>query len=76
MKIDPNDFRVHEGDDVGLGKRPTRGQPLCKSKKAYRKLLQEHVEQLSGYQELLYPSNSHARPARTRAHRHLQPLVL
>ena len=60
MKIDPNDFRVREADDVDLGKWPTRGQPLCKSKKAYRKLLQEHVEQLSELQELLYASNSHA----------------
>ena len=60
MKIDPNHFRVREGDDVDLGKWPTLGKPLCKSKKAYRKLLQEHVEQLSGYQELLYASNSHA----------------
>jgi PPK2 family polyphosphate:nucleotide phosphotransferase len=60
MKIDPNDFRVREGDDVDLGKWPTRGKPLCKSKKAYGKLLQEHVGQLSELQELLYASNSHA----------------
>ena len=60
MKIDPNAYRVRAGDDVDLGKWPTPGKPLCKSNKAYRKLLQEQVDQLSDYQELLHASNSHA----------------
>ena len=53
MNIDPNAYRVREGDEVDLDKWPTCGEPLCKSKKAYRKLLQEQVDQLSDYQELL-----------------------
>ena len=53
VNIDPNAYRVREGDEVDLDKWPTCGEPLCKSKKAYRKLLQEQVDQLSDYQELL-----------------------
>lgn len=40
MKIDSNDFRVHEGHEVNLKKWPTRVES------AYKKLLEEHVEQL------------------------------
>lgn len=32
------------------------GKPLCKSKKAYRKLLQDQVEALSDLQRLLHAS--------------------
>jgi PPK2 family polyphosphate:nucleotide phosphotransferase len=35
-------------------------KPVCKSKKAYQKLLQEHVEQLSSLQQLHYASNRYA----------------
>ncbi len=60
MKIDANEFRVPEGKKVNLNKWPTRVKPVCKSKKKYRKLLQQHVEELSGLQRLLYASNRYA----------------
>ena len=60
MTIDANRFRVNEGEAVDLGLWATRVKPLCKSKKADRKLLQEHVQLLSTQQRLLYASNRHA----------------
>ena len=51
---------MREGDDVDLKKWPTTVDPVYKSKKHYRKLLEEHVEQLSSLQRLLYASNRHA----------------
>lgn len=62
MKIDANAFKVLEGDEVDLGRWATKVKPLCKSKKAYRKLQQDHVEQLSDQQRLLYASSRHALP--------------
>src|SRR6202451_2561988 len=60
MKIKLKDFRVREGDEVDLKKWPTKVDPVYKSKKQYKKLLEEHVEQLSSQQQLLYGSNRHA----------------
>jgi PPK2 family polyphosphate:nucleotide phosphotransferase len=60
MKIHSKDFRVREGDSVDLHKWPTKVDPVYKSKKQYKKLLEEHVEQLSSQQQLLYSSNRHA----------------
>jgi PPK2 family polyphosphate:nucleotide phosphotransferase len=60
MKIHSKDFRVREGDNVDLQKWPTKVDPVYKSKKQYKKLLEEHVEQLSSQQQLLYSSNRHA----------------
>jgi PPK2 family polyphosphate:nucleotide phosphotransferase len=60
MTIHSEHYRVHEADEVDLRKRPTREKPVCKSSKAYAKLLQAHVEELSDLQQLLYASNSHA----------------
>jgi len=60
MKINSNDFRVREGDGVDLKKWPTRIDPVYKSKEQYKKLLEEHVAQLSLQQQLLYASNNHA----------------
>ena len=60
MKIHSRDFRVREGDSVDLHKWPTKVDPVYKSKKQYKKLLEEHVEQLSSRQQLLYSSNRHA----------------
>jgi PPK2 family polyphosphate:nucleotide phosphotransferase len=60
MKIHPKDFRVAEGDELDLKKWPTKVDPVYKSKDQYKKLLEEHVEQLSNQQQLLYASNSHA----------------
>ena len=60
MKIDSKDFRVREGDKVNLKKWPTIVKPVYKSKEQYKKLLEEHVAQLSSQQQLLYASNRHA----------------
>jgi PPK2 family polyphosphate:nucleotide phosphotransferase len=60
MKIVSKDFRVGEGDDVSLRKRPTLIEPVYKSKKQYRDLLRQHVERLSALQQLLYASGNYA----------------
>ena len=60
MKINSNDYRVPPGKKVKLDEWPTLGKPLCKSKKKYHELLQDHVEQLSALQRLHYASNKYA----------------
>ena len=60
MKIDVAEFRLAEGDEVDLGLWATNVKPMCKSKKAYRQVLQDQVERLSDQQRLLYASNRHA----------------
>ena len=60
MKINPNDFRLAEGDSVNLRKWPTLIDPIYKSKTQYRRLLERHVEQLSAVQQLHYSTNRHA----------------
>ena len=60
MKIHSKEFRVREGANVDLHKWPTKVDPVYKSKKQYKKLLEAHVEQLSSLQQLLYSSNRHA----------------
>jgi PPK2 family polyphosphate:nucleotide phosphotransferase len=60
MKINSKDFRVREGHEVNLGKRPTNVEPVYKSKKHYQTLLREHVSQLSSLQQLLFASNRYA----------------
>jgi PPK2 family polyphosphate:nucleotide phosphotransferase len=60
MRISSKDFRVREGDDVDLKKWPTKVDPVYKSKEQYKKLLEEHVTQLSSQQQLLYASNRYA----------------
>lgn len=60
MNIDSKDFRVPAGKIVNLAKWPTHVPPVYKSKKQYRKLLDEQVEELSALQRLHYASNRHA----------------
>lgn len=60
MKIKSKDFRVSAGKKVSLAKWPTRVKPVYKSKKAYAKLLQDQVQELSDLQRLLYASNRYA----------------
>jgi len=60
MKRSADAFRVQEGSTVDLGLWPTRTDPLCKTKKQYRKRLQAHVKQMSALQRMLYASNQHA----------------
>lgn len=54
------DFRVPPAGEVDLSKWPTSIDPLCDSGKAYRKLLAEHVLELSKRQELLYAAPRYA----------------
>jgi PPK2 family polyphosphate:nucleotide phosphotransferase len=60
MKIDSKDFRVGSGGKVTLSEWPTTIEPICKSKKQYQKLLEEHVAELSSLQQLHYASNRYA----------------
>jgi PPK2 family polyphosphate:nucleotide phosphotransferase len=60
MRINSKDFWVRPGEKVKLREWPTLVQPFCKSKKAYRKLLEEHVEKLSSLQQLHYASSRYA----------------
>jgi len=60
MKIETKDFRVSEGIKVDLDKWPTNVDPVYESKKEYKKLLNDHVEELSSQQQLHYASNRHA----------------
>ncbi|MCJ7453206.1 MAG: polyphosphate kinase 2 family protein [Steroidobacteraceae bacterium] len=60
MKINCSDFRVPAGKRVNLKKWPTLVKPIYKSKKKYKKLLAEHVDQLSSLQRLHYASNRYS----------------
>jgi PPK2 family polyphosphate:nucleotide phosphotransferase len=60
VKIRPKEFRVREGDEVDLGKWPTRIDPVYRSKAQYRELLEDHARQLSSLQERLYASGRYA----------------
>jgi PPK2 family polyphosphate:nucleotide phosphotransferase len=60
MSINSEDFSVSPGDKVELERWPTSVKPVCKSKKQYRKLLDEHVEELSSLQQLHYASARYA----------------
>jgi PPK2 family polyphosphate:nucleotide phosphotransferase len=60
MKFDPDTLRIREGETVSLDKRPTRIDPLYSSKKEYREMLAEHVDQLSKLQNVHYADNRYA----------------
>ncbi len=60
IKIDPNEFRVRPGEKIGLSQWPAIVKPFCRTKKRYRELLREHVEELSSLQQLHYASNRYA----------------
>lgn len=60
MKIKIKNFAVKEGDKVDLRRWPTKMDPLYKSPKHFRALLEEHVAQLSAQQQLLYALNRNA----------------
>ena len=51
---------MREGNELNLKKWPTKVDPVYKSKEQYKKLLEEHVAQLSSHQQLLYASNRYA----------------
>ncbi len=60
MRINSKDFQVRPDVKVKLADWPTRVKPVCKSKKDYRKLLEENVAELSALQRLHYASNRYA----------------
>ena len=60
MTIDSKDYRVAPGKKVDLGKWPTVVDPVTKSKKEYKQLLQQHIEKLSALQNLHYASHKYA----------------
>ena len=60
MKINSNDYRVKPDKKLKLAEWPTIGKPVCKSKKEYHKVLEDHVEQLGALQRLHYASNKYA----------------
>jgi PPK2 family polyphosphate:nucleotide phosphotransferase len=60
MKIEPQKFRVPEGEKVKLKKWPTQVEPFYKSKEHYQKILVEHTRELSRQQSLLYALNRYA----------------
>ena len=60
MKIQSEKFRVDPDKEFRLDDRPTIIKPYCKSKKQYRKTLEEHVEELSSLQQLHYASHRYA----------------
>jgi PPK2 family polyphosphate:nucleotide phosphotransferase len=60
MKMNTDDYQVGESQSVDLKKWPTVVKPVYKSDKQYRKLLGEHVQQLSDLQQLLYAANQYS----------------
>ncbi len=60
MKIKSSDFRVPPGKNVDLKRWPTMVKPAYKSKKNYKQLLAQHVDQLRSLQALHYASNRYA----------------
>ena len=60
MTIDSKSYHVSPGKKLDLSDWPTSAPALTKSKKHYRKLLDEHVKDLSALQQLHYASNQHA----------------
>jgi polyphosphate kinase 2 (PPK2 family) len=60
MNIQTKEFQVPEGTTGDLNKGPTMVKALYSSKKQYKKCLNEHIEELSSLQRLLYASNRYA----------------
>ncbi|MDM8358078.1 ADP-polyphosphate phosphotransferase [Pandoraea communis] len=60
MKINSEKFRVQEGKHISLKKMPTTVAPVYKSKKDYKRMLEEHIAQLSALQQMHYASNRSA----------------
>lgn len=60
MAIDSKSYHVPPGKKVDLSEWPTAGPALTKSKTDYKRLLEEHVKELSALQNLHYASNNHA----------------
>jgi PPK2 family polyphosphate:nucleotide phosphotransferase len=59
MKIKSDDFRAH-AKKFNLRKRPTSIDSYFKNKSEYQEILQEHTQQLSALQSLLYADDRYA----------------
>jgi PPK2 family polyphosphate:nucleotide phosphotransferase len=60
MKIHPKDFRVSNKGHIKLKKWPTHIKGIYKSDKEYKELLEDDLNELRHYQQLLYASNSYS----------------
>lgn len=60
MKISSEGFKIPKGKKFKLKDLPTEIEPLFKSKEDYKLKMQEHVEELSTLQNLLYGSDQYA----------------
>jgi PPK2 family polyphosphate:nucleotide phosphotransferase len=60
MRIQSSDYRVSQGSQVDLKKRPTALRPSYRTKRQYRDMLSAHVKELGAQQELLYASDRYA----------------
>lgn len=60
MKINSKHFRIRAGEKVDLKQWPTRVKPFYKSKEHYKKILAQHVAELSERQSLLYAYNRYS----------------
>jgi PPK2 family polyphosphate:nucleotide phosphotransferase len=60
MKIDCDDYRVAEGKEVRLAKRPPTVKPLYESRRDYRTLIEKQIAELTEQQSLLYANNRYS----------------
>ncbi len=60
MEINLDSFRLSPGQSADIEHRPTSVEPICGSKKEYKKLLEHHVKELASLQQLHYASNQTA----------------
>lgn len=60
MKINPDDFRVQEGEKVNLAKRPTHVELFYRSKEDYREILARHIDRAQELQCRLWADSRYA----------------
>jgi PPK2 family polyphosphate:nucleotide phosphotransferase len=60
MKFDLDTIRIQPDQNPDLIKRPTTVDPVYRSRKEYREMLDEHVKQLSKLQNILYADNRYS----------------
>lgn len=60
MKIDSNIFRLRPNEKLDLTEKPTSIEPLFKSARQYKKILKNHVKELSSLQRLHYAADHSA----------------
>jgi PPK2 family polyphosphate:nucleotide phosphotransferase len=60
MKIDADQFRVPEGKNIKLKKWETVVKNFYNSKEDYQEILEEHIDQMSKLQNLLYANSCYA----------------